>query len=650
MDASLPLLPLLAIAGLVVSATGQIQRTPDASLRALQDGNQRFARGEPAAKPTGAGARRTLARGDSPLAVVVACADATAAPEHVFDAALGDLVVARTAGHVASHEVVAAIEFAVEQQAVPLCVVLAHDGCSTVAAALAQADAAPAASRHGAHRNGALAACEPAVRAAAASGLAAGARTRLCEEEHAQATAQAILRQSPLLQQRAKEGRFRLVAARCQQATGVVDWLPARPLPQEPEAAATAVRQAPPNAPPQVALRALQAGHRRFLGDGQPTADVGLARREQVAHGSQPFAVVLACSDARVVPERLFDAGLGELCVVRLPGNVVTPGALAAAEQAVVEHGASLFVVLGHTGCTTIAAAAAGGALAADVSPSRRDVLRRLEPAVAAARAGADGRNVVDLAARAQALRSLAEARAQSPTLRAAEHDGKLLLLGAVYELASGDVTWLAEPTAKRTPDVADGHGHDGHAAHAATTPDAHGHGAHDGHDSSGPAANDGHGHAAPSPAAADHGAHGATPTSAATGEHDAHASHDDHGPTSATATTAGHDAHAGDDDHGHGHVPTTASHAADPAHAAPTARDPHGAHDGTPPPNAATHDLPVLDWAAMPPMPAGEAAPRAAPGPVTMTPWWRDPTWLAVGCGLLSLVAGELLLRRRRS
>lgn len=592
MDAHLRWLPLLAVGALGADALAQVQRTPDEALRLLQDGNQRFVAGTPAVKPTGPGVRRTLARGDSPLAVVVACAETAAPPEFVFDAAHGDLVVVRTAGHVLSPELIAAVELAAEQQAVSLCVVLAHDGCSTVARALAQADAAPAQADCGSAGAHVLTACEPAVRAARASGLVGPHRLRCAEEEHAHDVVHGLLRHSPLLGKRAAEGRFRIVAARCQQTTGVVDWLPARPLPQDPAMAAAAVRQAPPNAPPHVALRALQAGHRRSLGDGQPTGDTSATRRAQLAAGVPPLAVVLACSDARQAPERVFDAGLGELVVVRLPGTALTDDALAAVEAAVIVHGTPLFVVLGHTGCHALRTAADGSA-AAHLTPSQRTLTQRLEAAVTAARHDGGAGELLDRAARGQALRTLAEARARSAVLRAAERDGKLLALAAQHDLATGDIAWLAEPPAQPAPAVAAGAGHDGHGAPKPAAPAAaseHGHGA-------------AHGHAQ------DHG-HGA-----------AHGHGDGHAAPAAPTATPHHDANA------HGET-------AAPAHQA-----------------AAGHALPVVDWAAMPSMPLGETAPAtaAAVATPTATPWWHLPAWLAAGGGTLALVAGELLLRRRR-
>jgi carbonic anhydrase len=589
MEPPLRLLPALFASLAAAGAAAQVQRTPDAALQALQDGNRRFVHGTPADKPVGPGPRRTLAGGASPLAVVVACADAPAAPELVFDAALGELVVARTAGHVVSPELVAAVEHAVAAQATPLCVVLAHDGCEFVAGALAQADAAPATGSHGPAVAGVLTAIEPAVSAVGRQRLAGAARARACEEEHAQSTAQAILRQSDLLRQRAAEGRFRIVAARCQLRSGVVDWLPARPLPQEPAAAAAAARTAPPNAPPHVALRVLQAGHKRFLGERQPTGDATAARREALADGEQPFAVVLACADSRLTPERLFDLGLGEAVVVRLPGGALTDDALAAVEHAVRLHGVPLVVALGHTRCDALraAATAAGDPHA---TPSQRALGRRLEAAVVAAQRTAAGDAAIDLAGRLQAQRVVAEARARSALLRAAEAEGRLLAVACVYDVATGDVAWLENTAAAPKADP-----HAPTAGHVRADAD--------------------HGH--------DHGGHDAPPP--------VHAA-----PAGETAPPRRPPAPAHDhgNDHGNGH-----GHGHAPGHDVAAAPD-HGAHD-----TGGTHaaNEPADHHGTAPR--GGKVAAQPAAGP---TAGAAAPTWLAAGLGIVSLALCGLLLRRR--
>src|SRR5262249_46155627 len=104
-------------------------------------------------------------------------------------------------------------------------------------------------------------------------------------------------------------------------------------------------------------LARLIAGNERFLrGD----ARAGRLQREtlaDLARGQQPFATVLGCSDSRVPPECVFDAGLGELFVVRVAGNVVSEEIAASPQYASVHLQTPLFLVLGHEGCGAVGAA-----------------------------------------------------------------------------------------------------------------------------------------------------------------------------------------------------------------------------------------------------------------------------------------------------
>lgn len=512
------------------------QRTPDEALQALEAGNQRFRSDRSVPQPLGEGTRRTLARGQSPLAVVVCCADSRTAPEHLFNTGLGELVVVRTPGHVLDAEAIATIEHAVETYDVPLCVVLGHEQCATVAQALAlaQADQAgkpiPALSQL---QRSLLESIEPAARKVAARDLGGADLLVAGEEEHAQATALECLRRSPLLRRYQKAGRFRITAARYHLQSGQVEWLPQRPLPLD-DAVAAAVRSvAPMSMPPHVALRLLQAGNRRFLSEGPQTAHLGTERREQLTHGQQPYAVVLCCADSRVVPEHLFDVGLGELVVLRSSAAVLTDVVLAGMEKAIAETGASLVVVLGHNRCDAFAAALAGShAHGAGLSAHQRALQQRLEPALAEARAGAGaagGSEVADRAAVVLTKRTVAAVRARSALLVGLEQAGKLAVLPCFYDVATGDVQWLKDGTAEEAMAApageTAGHAGTGHAGSGhGTAPAKH-------------AGSDGHG-------AASHGTSESAPSGHGAGDHGA-AGHGEH-------QAGGHGA-AGHGEPGHG-------------------------------------------------------------------------------------------------
>jgi carbonic anhydrase len=445
---------LLAFSCAVAAAA---QRTPDEALRALQDGNRRFATGRSAAQPLGEGVRRTLTRGQSPTAIVLCCADSRVPPEHVFNAGLGELFVVRVAGHVCDSETLASIEHAVEHLGVPLCVVLSHEDCGAVAAA-AQRITGPA-SRAVGPQTPALEQLyeqlEPAVRRARARDLLGSGLRAAGEEEHAQHTVRESLRRSELLRRYAAIGRFRMVAARYRLESGEVEWLPERPLPAVSDAPSEIVPGAvPTGVAPHVALRMLQAGHRRYLGDGRPSGDVSASRREALTHAQQPLAIVLTCADSRVAPEHIFDAGLGELCVVRLAGSTLSDDALASIEYAAARTGASLLVVMGHTQCSAMRTAAQK-AEGSEMSAHMRALIAHLEPAVAHARAsGVRGDALVDLAVKANAMRTIVEARSRSTLLRQLEAAGRFVMLPVVYDLGTGDLDWLKD-TLEQAPAAA---------------------------------------------------------------------------------------------------------------------------------------------------------------------------------------------------
>ena len=105
----------------------------------------------------------------------------------------------------------------------------------------------------------------------------------------------------------------------------------------------------------------LRAGNRRYL-YGAAAGDVSAAvRMETAEHGQHPSAIVIACSDSRVIPEAIFSAGIGELFVIRVAGNVLDRHQLGSIEYAAAHLHCPLILVLGHTGCGAVGAALSGG-------------------------------------------------------------------------------------------------------------------------------------------------------------------------------------------------------------------------------------------------------------------------------------------------
>ncbi|MFD0403520.1 carbonic anhydrase [Kitasatospora sp. NPDC127121] len=113
---------------------------PDQAMRVLMEGNARFVAGSPEHPNQDAGRRAALAPAQRPFAVLFGCSDSRLAAEIIFDRGLGDLFVVRTAGHVTGAEALGSIEYGVSVLECPLVVVLGHDSCGAVGAAIEALD------------------------------------------------------------------------------------------------------------------------------------------------------------------------------------------------------------------------------------------------------------------------------------------------------------------------------------------------------------------------------------------------------------------------------------------------------------------------------------------------------------------------------
>ena len=110
------------------------------------------------------------------------------------------------------------------------------------------------------------------------------------------------------------------------------------------------------------ALQKLKDGNVKYINARYNGGDVSPEkRRETYENGQKPYAVVVACSDSRVIPESIFFAGIGELFTVRVAGNVIDSSVLASVEYAVAHLKAPLVAVMGHTSCGAVNAVIGGG-------------------------------------------------------------------------------------------------------------------------------------------------------------------------------------------------------------------------------------------------------------------------------------------------
>jgi carbonic anhydrase len=187
---------------------------------------------------------------------------------------------------------------------------------------------------------------------------------------------------------------------------------------------------------PDAAWQRLKAGNKRFAQDMLERQDLGAKRRQELARGQKPFAIVLTCADSRLTPEYVFDQGLGDLFVVRVAGNVTDPDILASIEFAVQQMHVPLIVLLGHEQC---------GAVAAALGPERPPgnlgkllgeiyVGKDLPAGKEAALAAAVQNNV------RHHTRLLTE---RSNIIREHVARGQVRIVSGVYRLAAGTVEWL---------------------------------------------------------------------------------------------------------------------------------------------------------------------------------------------------------------
>jgi len=196
---------------------------------------------------------------------------------------------------------------------------------------------------------------------------------------------------------------------------------------------------------PDEALRELLAGNERFV-KGRPSSP---RRRPKdfsaLAEGQSPAAIIVGCADSRVPPEILFDVGVGDLFVVRVAGNVVSDaGAVVkgSIEYGVAELNAPLIIVLGHSNCGAVKAAIEH-IDAKDALPGAiNDLVELIKPAVAKSKGEAG--EPLDNAIRANVSISVERLKGLQPILAGPVSEGKVKVVGAVYDLRTGKVTMVA--------------------------------------------------------------------------------------------------------------------------------------------------------------------------------------------------------------
>ncbi len=244
------------------------------------------------------------------------------------------------------------------------------------------------------------------------------------------------------------------------------------------------------------ALAKLTEGNKRFVAGESTFPRTGQDRRcDTFAGGQHPYATILTCADSRVPPEFLFDAGIGDLFVIRVAGNVSDIDEIATIEYGACHLNTPLIVVMGHAKCGAVTAVVENAPLHGNLA----GLLDNIKPAADEARKQnptATGAPLIVKAIRQNVYQSMQDLITNSPDLRTLMKDKKVQVIGAIYDIHGGTVEFLGQhpreselliAVASSTPAPAshdtpakptDAHHADPHAPAVPADP----HGAHDAH------------------------------------------------------------------------------------------------------------------------------------------------------------------------
>lgn len=195
---------------------------------------------------------------------------------------------------------------------------------------------------------------------------------------------------------------------------------------------------------PAKALQFLKEGNLRFQNNLKANRNL-LEQVNETAEGQFPFATILSCIDSRVSAELVFDQGLGDIFSIRIAGNFINQDILGSMEFACKLAGSKLLVVLGHTSCGAIKGACDHARLGHLTA-----MLSKIEPAVIAVKDPTDqalrnskNTDFVDSVAEMNVHLALENIRAQSKILSDMETTGEIAIVGGMYDLSTGGVTFF---------------------------------------------------------------------------------------------------------------------------------------------------------------------------------------------------------------
>lgn len=187
------------------------------------------------------------------------------------------------------------------------------------------------------------------------------------------------------------------------------------------------------------AAEELNEGNAQYL-KGSANMDVTSDLREELVNGQKPHTIVITCSDSRVPPELIFNADLGELFTIRTAGNVVGEYEVGSVEYAADHLGSQLVVVMGHSSCGAVGAAVEGHA-----HGNIESIVHEIVPSVEEAKkTESDEEAIADLAEDLNVANTIKRLR-ESSIIKELEESGKLKIVGAKYDIETGEVTYFEE-------------------------------------------------------------------------------------------------------------------------------------------------------------------------------------------------------------
>ncbi|MBA4745143.1 MAG: carbonic anhydrase [Muricauda sp.] len=195
---------------------------------------------------------------------------------------------------------------------------------------------------------------------------------------------------------------------------------------------------------PEKAIQFLKEGNQRFQQNLKANRNL-LEQVNDTKDGQFPFATILSCIDSRVSAELVFDQGLGDIFSIRIAGNFVNEDILGSMEFACKLAGTKTIVVLGHTACGAVKGACDHARLG-----NLTALINKIEPAVAAVQEPKDeslrnSKNLefVDAVSVKNVEMTLENIRNQSNVLKEMEDNGEIAIVGAMYDISDGKVTFL---------------------------------------------------------------------------------------------------------------------------------------------------------------------------------------------------------------